>query len=107
MITLSLGNWLGLAIGACTFLIIGLFHPIVIKCEYYFGTRCWWWFLIAGIALGVLAVIVSDVFFSSLLGVTAFSCLWSIIEIFEQQKRVQRGWFPRNPNRHYPWDNKK
>ena len=32
----------GIAIGICTFLIIGLFHPIVVKAEYYWGTRCWW-----------------------------------------------------------------
>ncbi len=35
----------GIAIGICTFLIIGLFHPIVVKAEYYWGTRCWWIFL--------------------------------------------------------------
>ena len=29
----------GIIIGICTFLIIGMFHPIVIKAEYYFGTR--------------------------------------------------------------------
>ena len=27
----------GLVIGICTFLIIGLFHPIVVKAEYYWG----------------------------------------------------------------------
>ena len=37
---------LGLTIGVCTFLVIGLFHPLVIKGEYYFGTRFWWGFLI-------------------------------------------------------------
>ena len=30
-------NLTGLLIGGATFLIIGLFHPIVIKGEYYFG----------------------------------------------------------------------
>ena len=40
----------GIVIGICTFLIIGLFHPIVVKAEYYWGTRCWWIFLILGIA---------------------------------------------------------
>ena len=28
-------NWNGLLIGVITFIIIGLFHPIVIKAEYY------------------------------------------------------------------------
>ncbi len=90
---------LGLFIGICTFLIIGLFHPVVIKCEYYFGTRCWWWFLLLGIAGIALSVWINDVVWSSLLGVFAFSSFWTIGEIFEQRKRVERGWFPRNPNR--------
>ena len=30
---------LGLVIGVSTFLIIGLFHPIVVKVEYYWGSR--------------------------------------------------------------------
>ena len=94
----------GLAIGSCTFLIIGLFHPVVIKCEYYFGTRCWWVFLVLGIAFIALSVFVESVLWSALLGVTGFSCLWSIIEIFEQQERVHKGWFPRNPKRRYPFD---
>ena len=31
----------GILIGFCTFLIIGAFHPVVIKTEYYYGTRPW------------------------------------------------------------------
>ena len=31
----------GIVIGLCTFLVIGLFHPLVIKGEYYFGVRIW------------------------------------------------------------------
>ena len=34
--------------GICTFLIIGMFHPIVVKAEYYWSTRCWWLFLFLG-----------------------------------------------------------
>ena len=97
-------NLLGLAIGVGTFLAIGVFHPIVIKAEYRWGTRCWWAFLLAGVAFMVLSVVVRNVLASSLLGVTAFSCLWSILELFQQQERVRKGWFPRNPRRRYPWD---
>lgn len=103
---LSHCNFYGLAIGVSTFLIIGLFHPIVIKGEYYWGTRCWWVFLVAGIILLLAALVVESLLWSSLLGVTAFSCFWSILEVFEQQQRVKKGWFPRNPRRTYPWDNK-
>ena len=97
-------NLTGLAIGFGTFLAIGFFHPIVIKAEYHFGTRCWWVFLLAGIAFIALSVAIRNVLVSSLLGVTAFSCFWSILELFQQQERVHKGWFPRNPHRRYPWD---
>lgn len=91
----------GLVIGICTFLIIGIFHPIVIKSEYYWGTRCWWLYLIAGI-LGVIgAVWVDNILISSLLGVFSFSSFWGIKELFEQEQRVRKGWFPKNPKRTY------
>lgn len=91
----------GLAIGLCTFLIIGLCHPLVIKGEYYFGVKCWWAFLTGGLVCLGGALSVENVFWQSLLGVGAFSLFWSIKEIFEQRQRVEKGWFPRNPNRHH------
>lgn len=91
----------GLVIGICTFLIIGIFHPVVIKAEYYWGTRCWWLFLFLGLAGTVGSILVSNLFLSSLLGVFGFSSFWSIHEIFEQEQRVRRGWFPKNPKRTY------
>ncbi|GAE23992.1 DUF4491 family protein [Bacteroides pyogenes] len=91
----------GLFIGICTFLIIGLFHPLVVKAEYYWGTKCWWIFLIGGV-IGVIASLsVSNVIISSLLGVFAFSSFWTIKEVFDQEKRVKKGWFPKNPKRKY------
>lgn len=89
----------GIFIAIGTFVIIGIFHPIVIKCEYYFGTRQWWLFLAVGIATLVAALFIDDVLTSSLLGIFGASCLWSIGELFEQKKRVEKGWFPKNPRR--------
>lgn len=94
-------NLTGLAIGLATFLIIGVFHPLVIKGEYYWGMKCRWVFLAGAIIAGGAALVVSDVLWQSLLGVTAFSCLWSIHEVNQQRERVKKGWFPRNPNRTY------
>lgn len=85
----------GLIVGACTFLIIGLFHPLVIKGEYYFGTGCWWVFLVMGIIAAGCSVFVRNDVISILLGVFAFSSFWGIKELFEQRKRVEKGWFPR------------
>lgn len=90
---------LGLLIGICTFLIIGLFHPVVIKAEYYWGTRCWWLFLVLGVVGTVGSLLTENVLLSALLGVFAFSSFWTIKEVFEQQDRVLKGWFPMNPKR--------
>lgn len=93
----------GLGIGLATFLIIGLFHPVVVKAEYYWGVGCWWIFLVLGIVGVVASLLVGNVFVSALLGVFAFSSFWTIKEVFEQQERVKKGWFPRNPKRKYPF----
>lgn len=96
-------HWSGLIIGICTFLIIGLFHPIVVKAEYYWGTKCWWIFLILGLVGVVASICTANILVSSLLGVFAFSSFWTIKEVFDQEKRVKKGWFPKNPKRKYPF----
>lgn len=92
-------NFEGLLVGLCTFLIIGVFHPLVIKGEYYFGGKVKWAFLVAGIIFLAATLLVRSFIGSALLGVTAFSCFWSIKEVNEQVKRVEKGWFPANPKR--------
>ena len=34
-------NFTGLLVGLSTFIIIGVFHPLVIKAEYYIGVKSW------------------------------------------------------------------
>lgn len=92
-------HFTGVIIAAFTFLIIGLCHPLVIKMEYYSGTRYWWVLLIVGIIAVVGALLVGSVILSSILGVIGASLLWGIGELFHQKKRVKRGWFPMNPKR--------
>lgn len=94
-------SWQGLLLGAATFLVIGVFHPIVIWTEYYFGTRPWWIFLLLGVAGAVGALFIESLFPSALCGIVGFSSLWTIKELFEQRERVRKGWFPRNPKRKY------
>lgn len=89
----------GIIIATCTFFVIGLFHPIVIKTEYYWGTRPWWIFLVCGILCIMAALLIANVMISSILGVVGASFLWSIGELFDQKKRVKKGWFPMNPKR--------
>lgn len=92
-------NFAGVVVGLSTFLIIGVFHPLVIKGYYYLGLKSRWIFLVAGIAALAACLFVENAIGSILLGVTAFSCFWSILEVNEQKKRVERGWFPANPKR--------
>lgn len=92
-------NFLGVVIGMVTFLIIGLFHPLVIKAEYYIGVKGWWLFLFLGIVAGILSLLLESLVGSIILGVVAFSSFWSIGEVFQQKKRVEKGWFPANPKR--------
>lgn len=88
-------NYDGLILGLCTFLIIGLFHPIVIKTEYYLGVKVWWIFLVAGIAGIIVSLMIESSLLSALCGIVAFSSFWSIKELFDQKKRVEKGWYPK------------
>lgn len=94
-------NFEGIIIGIVSFLIIGVFHPIVIKSEYYFGKKVWPIFLVLGIVFISFSLFSHSRMMSSILGVTGFSCIWSIHEIIEQEERVKKGWFPNNPKKNY------
>ena len=91
-------NFEPIIMGVAAFVIIGAFHPVVIKAEYYFSYKIWWAFAVAGVALlaaslflrGLVAYIVA------FLGIT---CLWCIVELFHQKRRVEKGWYPKNPER--------
>lgn len=89
----------GIIIAISTFLMIGVFHPLVIKTEYHTGTRYWWVFLLLGIISIIGALFVANTMVSALVGVFGASSLWTIGELFSQKKRVQKGWFPMNPKR--------
>ena len=89
----------GLLVGAATFLLIGCFHVVVVKTEYYFTKNVWPVFALVGAGFLVLSLFLSDFAASSVAAVFGITCLWSIKELFEQEKRVEKGWFPRNPRR--------
>jgi hypothetical protein len=91
----------GIIIAVSTFLAIGIWHPIVIKTEYYWGTRPWILYLIVGLACIVVALFIENAILSSIVGVFGASALWGIGELFAQKKRVEKGWFPKNPKRKY------
>ena len=70
-------NFNGIIIGAAVFLSIGICHPLVIN-----------------------SLLIENDILSIIIGGFAFCFLWGIHEMFLQEKRVLRGWFPENPKRH-------
>jgi len=92
-------NYYSIIIGLSVFLIIGLFHPLVIKAEYYFSKKIWPVFLVFGAGLVISSLFIDNHIASAIFCVVGFSCFWSIRELFEQEKRVKKGWFPKNLKR--------
>jgi len=84
-------NIQGILIGIAAFLLIGIFHPIVIKTEYYLGAKVWPAFLVAGIILICISLFIADTIFSSIIAVAGFCSLWSIGELRHQEKSVAKG----------------
>ncbi len=93
----------GIIIAVCTFLTIGIWHPIVIKTEYHWGTWPWVIYLIIGIGCIVGALFIENTILSAVVGVFGASALWGIGELFSQKKRVEKGWFPMNPKRQHEY----
>lgn len=86
----------GLLVGV---LLIGIFHIIVLKAEYYLTKNVWPIFLVLGLLFLAVSLVISDVAVSSIIASLGVTCLWSIKELFEQEERVRKGWFPANPKR--------
>lgn len=97
----------GIIVGAAVFLSIGICHPLVIKMEYELGRKSWWIWLVAGLVILGLSLIVRNQIVSIILGGFAFCCLWGIHEMFLQEKRVLKGWFPENPKRRQYYEEKR
>jgi hypothetical protein len=97
-------NFDGILIGGAAFIIIGIFHPIVVKSEYVFGKRVWPLFLIVGLVCLVLSTQINNTLGAAVAGIFGFASIWSIHELIEQEERVRKGWFPANPKRVNPSD---
>lgn len=79
-------HFTGIIIALATFLTIGIWHPIVIKTEYYWGTRPWVVYLVVGLACIGAALFIENTIVSAIVGVFGASALWGIGELFAQQR---------------------
>ncbi|WP_296127045.1 DUF4491 family protein [uncultured Anaerococcus sp.] len=94
----------GILVGLVTFFLIGIFHPLVIKGEYYFGKKVNKYFFLAGLIFTLVSIFIKSLIPSIFAGVIACCYFWSIKEVSEQEERVLKGWFPENPNRKKYYD---
>ena len=80
----------GILIGAIAFFMIGVWGKKV----------CIILFAVCG-AVGIAASILLYRWMipSFACGIFAFSAFWGIHEVIQQEKRVAKGWFPKNPKR--------
>lgn len=92
-------NFDGILVGASTFLAIALCHPLVIKAEYHLGKRSWRLFLSAGAVCALCSLFMENFIPSTVFGAFSFSFFWGILEVFQQERRVLKRWFPENPKR--------
>jgi hypothetical protein len=77
---------------------IGLFHPLVIYGEYHFGIKIWPLFFCFGIISCIISIMIENEIISATIAIIGFSSFWSIHELFQQKKRVEKGWFPKKKN---------
>ena len=80
-------NYSGIIVGISTFLLIGIFHVLVVKAEYYFTKSIWWLFLLLGFIACCISLFIQNNTITDILGVLGFCLFWSIKELFEQEKR--------------------
>jgi hypothetical protein len=83
-------QWAGPILAAMTFITIGIGHILVRRLHARFGTRpAVPFFVLGGLVLWISLNVQANLF-SGILGITAITFLWDGIEIYRQDRRVQR-----------------
>jgi uncharacterized membrane protein len=85
----------GIIVGFSLLVIIYISQWACIKGEYYFTKKFWIFFLFTGISGIIISLISINIIISSISSIFGFVSLWGIGETIMQEKRVQKGWFPK------------
>ena len=83
-------QWAGPTLAVVTFATIGIGHVLVRRLHARFGTRPGWPLIVLGLALLASSLFVTDDLGSAVVGITAITVFWDGVEIFRQEKRMQR-----------------
>lgn len=84
----------GIIIGLVTFCCMGMGHVAVIKAEYYFTKKCWPAFALVGIILMTVSLLNENSIVRACTSMAGITSLWGIKELYQQEERVRKGWFP-------------
>jgi uncharacterized membrane protein len=83
-------QWVGIILAFVTFATIGIGHVLVRRLYARFGTRPALPFFGLGLLVMALALVARSDLLSAVLGLTAITLLWDGIEMYRQEKRMQR-----------------
>lgn len=83
-------QWAGPILALTTFATIGIGHVLVRRLHARFGTRPALPFFVLGGLVLLSSVFISTNLISAILGITGITLVWDGIEIFRQEKRMQR-----------------
>ena len=101
---MNINDFTGIILAIIVFATIGFGHVFVRKVNYHFGTKPAPFLFIIGLTMMVYSMYVTSNLFSASLGITAITIIWDGIELYRQEKRVEKGHAPKNPNRKYKFD---
>ena len=65
--------------------------------QVYFGKEAWPVFMILGVLCTAASLFTDNQAVGAATAITGAAFLWSIRELFEQEERVKKGWWPENP----------
>lgn len=83
-------QWAGMVLAITTFATIGFGHVLVRGLHARYGTRPAIPLFLAGGGVLFSSMIVAGDLLSAVLGITAITLLWDGIEMYRQEKRMQR-----------------
>lgn len=83
-------QWAGVVLALTTFATIGIGHVLVRRLHARFGTRPAIPFFIMGGIVLLVSLLTKPDLISSVLGITGITLVWDGIEIYRQEKRMQR-----------------
>lgn len=92
-------NFTGILLAVFTFFAIGIGFVWVIKLEYHVGAHVARAVGILGVAMMLGSVLIPCFFGSALFGILGGTVLWGATELPDQEKRVAKGQFKRNPKK--------